>query len=147
LGLQENDCADLVQDVLATLVEKLPVFRLTPLGSFRAWLRTILLNRWRNLQRRQPMQALPDDASPGEHGDVADVLGEQEYHRLLVARALQLLQTDFKETTWRAFWECSINGRPAEDVANELGISRGALHVARSRVLHRLREELAGLLD
>lgn len=145
IGLQDSDAADLVQDVFATLVEKLPTFELNPAHSFRAWLRTILLNRWRNGQRRPHMDALPDDL-PQRDG-LVDLLSEDEYRRQLVARALQLMQRDFQPNTWKAFWECTVNGRPAAEVAAELGMTRGALHVARSRILHRLREELFGLLE
>jgi RNA polymerase sigma-70 factor (ECF subfamily) len=35
----------------------------------------------------------------------------------------------------------------AADVALELGISENAVHLAKGRVLRRLRQELAGLLD
>ena len=48
LGLQDDDASDLVQDVFVILVEKLPGFRPDPEHKFRSWVRTILLNRWRN---------------------------------------------------------------------------------------------------
>jgi len=51
LGLQPNDAADLVQDVLSTLVQKLPEFVYDRHKSFRNWLRTLMLNRWRNNRR------------------------------------------------------------------------------------------------
>ena len=40
-----------------------------------------------------------------------------------------------------------LRGRPVEEVAAELGLTPNAVYVARSRVLKRLRRELAGLLD
>jgi RNA polymerase sigma-70 factor (ECF subfamily) len=52
LGLGEHDAADLVQDLFALLVEKLPQFRYDASKSFRSWLKTILINRWRNLLRK-----------------------------------------------------------------------------------------------
>ena len=42
----------LMVDVFAVLVEKLPEFRYDQQLSFRAWLRAILMNKWRNRQRR-----------------------------------------------------------------------------------------------
>src|SRR5262245_3511899 len=41
-GAQDADAADLVQDVLALLVHKLPSFSYDGKRSFRAWLRTVL---------------------------------------------------------------------------------------------------------
>src|SRR5579871_5849244 len=53
LGLRPDDAADLVQDVLATLVRELPRFEYDRDRSFRGWLRTVTLNRWRNSLRRR----------------------------------------------------------------------------------------------
>src|SRR5439155_3664287 len=70
LGLQPNDAADLVQDVLTTLVQKLPEFVYDQHRSFRSWLRTLTLNRWHNNRRQRTVPVL--DASAV---DVADQAG------------------------------------------------------------------------
>ena len=149
LGLTGHDAADLVQDVFAVLVERLPQFEYDPSRSFRAWLKTILLNRWRKQQRR------PAAANPKAAGDLVEVAGpdgvpeleEEEYRRHLVARALALMQADFQPVTWKACWEFVVRDRPAAEVAAELGISVNAVYVAKSRVLRRLRAELEHLLE
>ena len=51
-GLQPADAADLTQDVFTTLFQKLPEFTYDRHKSFRAWLRTVTLNHWRDRQRR-----------------------------------------------------------------------------------------------
>jgi len=150
LGLQPQDAADLVQDVFTVLVEKLPAFHYDPHKSFRAWLRTVLLNKWRNRQRRHaeaPLEAagalVPDRAGT----EALDALGEAEYRQRLVGRALHLMRAEFQPATWKACWEVVAGGRPAAEVAQELGLTVNAVYLARSRVLRRLREELDGLLD
>ena len=146
-GLQEQDAADLVQDVLTLLLQKLPQFTYRQAKGFRAWLRTVTLNQWRDrLKRRATMPlegnsgldeaALPDNVSEFE---------EDEYRRRLVSQALQLMQADFQPATWKACWEVVVQGRDAADVAAELGMSVGAVYVAKFRVLNRLRQELDGL--
>src|SRR4051812_30653784 len=55
LGLQDSDAGDLVQDILTVLVQKMPEFVYNSNGSFRAWLRTLLLNRWRDSLRRRKL--------------------------------------------------------------------------------------------
>ena len=57
------------------------------------------------------------------------------------------MQTDFQPATWKACWETVVAGRHAADVAAELGLSENAVYLAKARVLRRLREELAELLD
>jgi RNA polymerase sigma-70 factor (ECF subfamily) len=148
-GLQAQDAADLVQDVFVTLLQKLPEFTYDPGRSFRAWLHAVTLNKWRDRQRRQ--RALPavgagelvEVAAP----DAATALFEAEYRRHLVGRAVEIMQTDFQPGTWKAVWAVVVEEKPAAVVAAELGLGLDAVYAARSRVLRRLRQELAGLLD
>jgi RNA polymerase sigma-70 factor (ECF subfamily) len=145
-GLQEADAADLLQDVFAVLVRELPGFEYRPGGSFRGWLHTVLLNRWRELhRRRRPALLTPDHlaALPADEPRPPDEL-EEERH--LLRNALRLLQGEFEPTTWQAFHETTLRDRPVGAVAAELGVTANAVYVARSRVLKRLRQELAGLL-
>jgi len=149
-GLQQADAADLVQDVLTTLVRKLPEFSYDRQRSFRGWLRAVALNRWRDQRRRRA--ARPAQVSPRALDELLgarneDPFGEVEYRRELVARALQLIAGEFRPATWKAWSEHVLAGRPASEVAAELGVSEGAIYTAKSRVLARLRRELDGLLD
>ncbi len=57
------------------------------------------------------------------------------------------MQADFEPTTWKACWEHIVSGRSAAEVGRELGLTEGAVYVAKYRVLRRLRENLQGLLD
>ena len=147
-GLDEGDAGDLVQDVFVVLLKELPRFECDPAHSFRAWLKTVVLNRWRNQIKRQAR-------APTHPGDalLADVpapddsfFEEQEYRRQLLGRALELLRDEFQPATWKAFHEHGRNGRPAAEVAAELGMTVGAVYAAKCRVLGRLREHLRGLL-
>jgi RNA polymerase sigma-70 factor (ECF subfamily) len=56
------------------------------------------------------------------------------------------MQTEFEETTWRAFWQTAVEGRSGADVAENLGLTIGAVYKSKSRVLRKLRDELDGLL-
>ena len=57
------------------------------------------------------------------------------------------MSRDFQPATWKAFWGQVVESRSAADVAAELGLTVGAAYAARFRVLDRLREEMAGMLD
>jgi RNA polymerase sigma-70 factor (ECF subfamily) len=149
-GLKSPDDADLVQEVFAILVRKLPEFEYDSHKSFRSWLRTVVLNKWRDQQRRKVAAGgdpaacdLAELADPKLDGD----FWEREHRKQLTARALAVMKVDFEETTWKACWEHVVIGRPAAEVAAELGISRNAVYVAKCRVLRRLRQELKGLID
>ena len=149
VGLREPDAADLVQDVFTTLLQKLPQFAYNAQGSFRRWLRTVLLNKWREARRSRAAAVGTGAGEPIDcpgPDNVAE-LAEEEYRRSLSVRALQLMQAEFQPTTWKACWEHVACSRPAADVAAELGVSVNAVYLAAGRVLRRLREELEGLLD
>ena len=150
LGLQAEDAADLIQDVITTLVQKLPDFHYDRHKSFRTWLRTVATNRWRDTQRRRAAAlrggndaGLADLAAPEQ----ADALWEAEYQQHLFAQATRIMQGDFQPATWKACWLLVVEGRSGAEVAAELGMTVDAVYAARSRVLRRLRQELDGLLD
>ncbi len=145
-GLQETDAADLVQDVLVVLVRKLPEFQYQPGRSFRGWMRTVLLNTWRDRPRRGAPAPLDSAVQPAVPADV-DGLEEREYRLYVLGQALRLMAADFAPATWQACWETVVCGRPAAEVAAELGLSVNAVYLAKSRVLSRLRQDLDGLLD
>ena len=149
LGLPQQEAADLLQDIFTVLVEKLPTFRYDPEKSFRAWLKTILLNRWRNDLRKRAHVKEQGDAGLSEVAAADDLceFEEEEYRSYLVRRALELMRAEFQPATWKACWEFVVLDRPATEVAAELGITINAVYLSKSRVLRRLREELAGLLD
>lgn len=151
-GMSDNDAADVVQDVFLVLMAELPRFEYDAARkNFRGWLKTITVNKCRERQRRRVLAA----AQGGDEGGVsaivddatAEAFWESEYHKNLVARALEIMQAEFEPTTWQACWLTTVEARSTTDVVVELGITVNAVFVARSRVLRRLREELRDLLD
>ncbi len=149
VGLQDADAADMVQDVLVTLMRALPSFSYDRHKSFRCWLRTVTLNKWRDRRKMKALQPLPCDEGLEDAVSPEDpeAFWETEYRRHLVERALRVMQADFRPATWQACWKYVVEGRPAAEVAAELGLTVGAVCAARFRVLDRLRNELAGLLE
>ena len=151
-GLGSEDSADVTQDVFLSVARSIASFHRIDRGAFRGWLWTIARSKWNDQYRRmadQPparggstaLQQLyaaagdPDDAPPPTEQEQ-----QSFYHR-----AIGLLQSRFDTQTWRAFWRTAVDGVSPDQVADELGMSRWAVYKARSRVLHRLRSELAGL--
>jgi RNA polymerase sigma-70 factor (ECF subfamily) len=146
-GLQESDATDVVQEVFAILLQKMSEFHYDPARSFRAWLKTIAINLVRARRRRNKEQQFPD----GDGQDLAEAHEQPEWdaesRRELVRRALHIMQADFHPTTWQVCWQLVAEERPATQVAAQFGLSVGTVYAARFRVLTRLRQELAGLLE
>ena len=145
-GLDPADTADLVQEVFAQLLKALPTFAYDPNRSFRAWLAVVVGNKWRELNRKRRPQTVPAAELADQPGP-ADDFDDREYRSHVAGRALRLIQAEFAPSTWKAFWGVVVDGRPADAVAADLGLTANAVYLARGRVLRRLRAELAGLVE
>ena len=152
-GLHEADAADVVQEVWQSVATALPRFeRDQHAGTFRGWLWTITRNKLRDHFRRR--QGKPEAAGGSDARFCLENIAEQEpvdesgtEDHALLHRTLELIRPEFEERTWRAFWRMTVEGRSAADVAAEVGLAANAVHQAKFRVLRRLREEMAGLVD
>jgi RNA polymerase sigma-70 factor, ECF subfamily len=145
-GLAEADAADLVQEVFVILVAKLPTFRYDRDGSFRAWLRTVTLNKHRELKRKKTPQAL-DPAFDHAQEDSQRLLEEKEHRHYLVQQMLRIVKPEFPPSTWQLFEAYVIKRQMPQEIAARHKISTATVYAAKCKVLHRLRRELDGLLD
>jgi RNA polymerase sigma-70 factor, ECF subfamily len=155
--LQDQDAADVFQEVFQAVATHIGNFhRNHPGDTFRGWLRTITANKVRDHFRRRgrdPQGAGGTDAltrlaqlpAPVPADD--DAMAEPEPDSGLFGRALALIRDQFEERTWKAFWGTAVEGRSPKDVAADLGMSVGAVRVAKSRVLQRLRDELGDVIE
>ena len=152
MRLAEQDVPDVFQQVFQAVVAHIQGFHKdTPSDTFRGWLRTItqhkVLDYYRKLVR-EPRGAGGTDAQirfaklPAAEALDEDGSSERRADRGVVGRALKLIRSEFEERTWRAFWLTAVEDRVPKEVAIELGMSAGAVRVAKSRVLRRIREEL-----
>lgn len=146
-GLQEADAQDLVQRVFTSVAGA--VDRWQPdaaRGKFRAWLfriaRNHLINQSSLRRRERPVGGSTQvrrlhseiDERVVDAGDI-----EIEYRRAVFESAAARVKRLVQPATWSAFWETMVVGRTCESVAEELKLSVGAIYVARSRVIARLR--------
>jgi RNA polymerase sigma-70 factor (ECF subfamily) len=151
---RHEDAEDLVQEVLATVLLRVGTFDRERLGSFRAWLKKImqykLLEYWKDTRHqpiaaggseaREVLEQLPDQPLTASEDDDATE------RRILLHSALELVRAEFEDKTWQAAMK-AVQGQPAASIAADLGMSRDAVYIAKSRVLARLRKETADLLE
>jgi RNA polymerase sigma factor (sigma-70 family) len=152
-GIQDSDVADVTQEVMAQVMRSISDFSYqAERGRFRDWLGTIT--------RTKLLRFLSKNARPGKAGDAAtaellsqvevpesDTLWTEGFHARLLEVAMQRSRSEFEETTWRIF-ECAwLLGRTAGQVAQDLAVPIESVYVAKSRVLKRLRAEVASLAE
>ena len=146
-GLQDADAQDLVQRVFTSVAGAVDRFQPDAArGRFRAWLfriaRNHLINQATLRRRERPVggstQIRRLQSEIDERGfDSGDV--EIEYRRAVFESAAARVKRLVQPATWSAFWETMVVGRACEAVAEELQMSVGAIYVARSRVVARMR--------
>ncbi len=150
------DADDLNQEVLQVVVREVPNFRHDlRTGAFRRWLRTVTVNRLRTFWRARSARpvATGDSAIEQMLDELADPESslsrqwEAEHDRHVARRMLELIEPEFEPTTWRAFQLLVVEGRDTREVAATVGLTANAVRIAKSRVLARLRQEAAGLVD
>jgi RNA polymerase sigma-70 factor (ECF subfamily) len=155
-GVSEADAADVSQDVFAAVARHLADFRRErPGDSFRGWLWTITRNKVRDHWRHHADRVKAAGGTTAqefmnqvaEDGPSDSEAGAEEEAGELYRRALELIRSEFEERTWRAFLMVTVEGRLAADAAAELGTTPGAVYIAKSRVLKRLRDEFGDLIE
>ena len=154
-GLPAEDSADVVQDVFRSVSTAIESFHNDRDGdTFRGWLWTITRNKIRDFARYQqgkPQAAGGTDAYaqlievPDREPDTQEGSQTSPPVNRLIHRALEMIRSEFQESTWNAFRLTALEGRSAPQAAKELGSTPQAVRQAKSRVLRRLRAELGEL--
>jgi RNA polymerase sigma-70 factor (ECF subfamily) len=152
-GVPGSDVNDLVQDVFVTVLGGVVEFEHGGRrGSFRAWLRQItaykVLEHGRRRRGEPPAEGGSDALT--RLAQVADVVPAEEDNteRALVVRAaMEQVRGRLAAHTYEAALRTLVGGEPTDVVAAALGMKPGAVLVAKTRFLHKLRAELGELLD
>jgi RNA polymerase sigma-70 factor (ECF subfamily) len=151
-GLQDADAADVTQDVLRAVARAIDGFRYDPTrGSFRGWLFTTTrheLYRFQVARARLPQAGHSEldhllEEQPARDDEESRNEWDREYDRRLFDWATERIRGEFQVTTWDAFWRTAVEHKSATEVAGALNMTVGAVYVAKSRVLARLKAVIA----
>jgi RNA polymerase sigma-70 factor (ECF subfamily) len=149
-GLGHEDAEDVTQRVFARVAAAVRTFEYRPdRGRFRAWLGTVVRNEVRRHHRAAAgdgavaaADLLDTVAAPAEDTEWAAA-----FNAHVLRAALDRSRPHFEPATWAAFEAVWMAGRPAPEVAAELGQPVTRVYVAKSRVLKRLWETVRELSD
>jgi RNA polymerase sigma factor (sigma-70 family) len=153
-GLQDADAQDLCQEVFRAVAKAIERWDPDPAkGRFRAWLfritRNLLVNFLASQRRHVRGSGSTSVQELLEAQPAADAQAEAafraEFQRRAFRWAAEQVKNEFTTSTWQAFWKTGVENQPIALVATELQLSPGAVYIARSRVLARLRERVEQL--
>jgi len=148
-GVPPRHVPDITQQILAAIARS--VEQWTDDGrpaSFRRWLTCVARNiviRYMAKERRTPggkggsgwLDRLNEVAAEPDPAEL------QDYDFELILWAAEQVRSEFRATSWTAFWETLIDGRSVEDVAQRLGISPGSIYMSRSRIIAKIRAKVS----
>ena len=157
LGLGHADAADVMQEVFFSVSRAAQRFQPDrQRGSFRGWLWTITRRKAIDLLRRRPTAVEPQggtvalkrlESLADPWGDDAPNPADESATRSLHLRGLALIQAEFTQKTWEAFYRAAVNEQPTAEIAEDLNMTPAAVRKAKSRVLRRLRAVLGEQAD
>jgi RNA polymerase sigma-70 factor (ECF subfamily) len=151
-GLQDADARDVMQELLLAVSRSIDRWEPGPQrGTFRGWLRRVVRNLVVNWLKHRGRQAVT--AGGCDLHSMLDVLPaaddpdsiefDRELRRALFHRAGEQVRGEVHRQTWEAFWETAVAGSSPAEAAAKLGMTVGAVRVAKCRVLARLRAAVA----
>lgn len=119
-------------------------------GRLRKWLFGIATNQIKNLARKRALNRevqIPDGTTgmgfmSGIIDDDSELekKWEEDWRQGAYQQCLLEVRGHFDAKTVEAFVQYAQKGRPAQEVAQELGISRNAVFLAKHKILKRIRE-------
>ena len=155
-GLNEEDAQDVVQETLVSVANHMPNFKYDPnLGSFKAWLRTLI--RWRisdHVRKRGSASTVPlsSDTETGEESfatkelpdksvQTMDQLYEQEWQKSVLDAAIAKVKRKLDPQRYQVF-DFYVNKEWApEKVAAAFNISVDQVYLAKHRVTELIKTE------
>jgi RNA polymerase sigma factor (sigma-70 family) len=146
-GAADADAEDVSQEVMRVAARVMPRFDYDPgRGSFRAWLFTVSRRQlMRHFRREVRMGRVELPEGDGEEGFRA--AWDAEWRQHLLDRAVRRVKGQVGEGQWEAFWRTAVMEEDPAVVGRDLGMSREAVYMARSRISGRMREVLKDLGD
>jgi len=155
-GLNEEDAQDVVQETLVSVARQMPNFKYDPkLGSFKAWLRTLIRSRITDLLRKRgrastvPLHTESDTGDesftlkelPDQNNQSMDQVYEQEWQKNVLDAAVDRVKRKLDPKKYQVF-DCYVNkGWPPEKVAAAFKISVDQVYLAKHRVTDLIKSE------
>lgn len=113
---------------MLVLPRELPVFVRQRKGSFRAWLRGIVLNQLRYALRRAKRTPIPAGQSDQLYEHIEQLADpssdatldfDREHDKAVFRRAAEIVKAEIKDSTWRAFHRHAMQGKDDKVVSND----------------------------
>jgi len=142
-GLQDADARDLTQEVMVRVARSVRDWDPDQSkGSFRGWLsritRNVVVDFMRSSARKINVSEFVEDVAECPESELYDL----ELRKQAFVWASEKVKPTFKEATWHAFWMTAVENKSVTETAEATGLSVGAVYIAKSRAMAKLRQWL-----
>lgn len=151
-GLGPHAAADVSQEVFVSALGSMHRFQRDDSSSLSGWLRRICQRRIADHLRRREEVAMGGTDAVKFFSQLIPIqqsvygldkkANELDVDDTKVLAAIAIAQSEFEETTWRAFWMSTVDGFSTTETAFELGLTKNAVYLSKSRITKRLRQIL-----
>jgi RNA polymerase sigma factor (sigma-70 family) len=147
-NLQEADTEDVTQGLLVTIPQKMRSFHYDPkIGSFRAWLKTVVRHALTDFVRARERQGKTSYAALESVEAERDLIQEldERFEREMLEEAMARVELRVNKPTWEAFRLTAIEQQSGKDAAAALKVPVAHVYVYKQRVQEMLKEEIRKL--
>jgi len=156
-GFTQADAEDCSQRIFSKLIHVVNKFENDGRpAAFRRWLYRVARNETTSFLREQTRYPATLNSSgllrqqtsattvnlagarPEDDPQELDEAIEREYRKHVFFEATAIVQAEVSSRQWQAFWMTMVESYPTHAVAQTLGMSVGAVYVAKARVLKKL---------
>ena len=151
LGLNDADAQDAAQQTLIAFCTSYQAGKYDrEKGRLRIWLFGIARNQILNTRRRRrdrEIQVADHSRDTNffarvEDEDQLEQAWEEEWQQAVLRQCLDVVRREFDGKTVQAFEMFAWKGRPAQEVAEQLGMTANAVFLVKHRVMKRIRDLL-----
>ncbi len=154
-GGSADEIADIAQDVLYVVVRDLSKFEHNGrTGAFRNWLKTITINRLRQLWKQQARRRIVNSEfneealqSLTDPNSELSIRWNREHDQHVFDQVISRVSREFDEKTMTAFRKFVIEGQDSQAVAKELGVSAAQVYKYKFRVVQRMKSLVVSIAE
>lgn len=142
-GLSDSDADEIRSSCLATLVTHIREFKYDrSKGTFKSWLRRIVVNRVIDLQRkRRPLQLGDSDEAVLDQGGNPEEMFDEKWKLYHLKYCLEQVRGKVPSQTFGAF-ELLADDHSVDHVCQRLSMTANQVYKAKARILKLVGEEM-----
>jgi RNA polymerase sigma-70 factor (ECF subfamily) len=147
-GLTAEEAEDIAQQCMTAIATGIQSFRRQV--SFRGWLRGMIEHKVSDQLRKHRKEVegrSADFTREQTREETPGMSWEREWNRTHLLYCLSDIRHQLAPMTFRAFEMYVLEERPVKEITQALGMSANQVYVAKSRVLAKLKQRWAELVD